>query len=247
MASALLVSPPCLRAEFPKIRIAPGTQHGFLVLRNLSGTILASGDYMEMPTGERMKVRVVFHFRDGSLDDETTIYARRTLRLISNRHIQRGPTFPEPIDFEIDIPGQRVSLRALSNGKEVVTTEPMDLPADLANGILFDLILNLPPDSPKVEVPYLAPGVKPRMVKLAISPETEEPFKAGGRSYKAMKYVVKVNLGGLTGVIAPMIGKQPVDTHVWIMRSFIPSIVRVDGAIYNEGPVWSLQLASPTW
>jgi hypothetical protein len=44
-----------------------------------------------------------------------------------------------------------------------------------------------------------------------------------------------------------MIGKQPPDTHVWITESSVPAIIRVEGALYNEGPVWNIQVASPAW
>ncbi len=84
-------------------------------------------------------------------------------------------------------------------------------------------------------------------MKLAITREGEEQFRVGGRPYKAIKYDVKVNLGGLAGVVAPMIGKQPADTHVWVSESTVPVVLRVEGALYNEGPIWNILLASPSW
>jgi hypothetical protein len=98
-----------------------------------------------------------------------------------------------------------------------------------------------------MEVPFLAAAPKPRLVKLAIAPEGEDPFTVGGHSYKAAKYLVKIELGGVEGVVAPMIGKQPADTHIWVTGGGVPAVVRVDTALYPEGPVWSVQLASPSW
>jgi hypothetical protein len=34
---------------------------------------------------------------------------------------------------------------------------------------------------------------------------------------------------------------------VWVSESGVPAIVRIDGPLYPEGPVWSIELASPTW
>ncbi len=51
----------------------------------------------------------------------------------------------------------------------------------------------------------------------------------------------------ITGIVAPMIGKQPPDAHVWVAENGVPRIVRVDTALYVGGPVWSIQLASPVW
>lgn len=231
-----------------KVRHRAGSAHGFLVLRDQAGVILASGDLTQIPNGDRIRLRVAFHFRDGSFHEETTVYSQRPgLRLISDHLVQRGKSFPNPCDITIDTRGQQVNIRALSNGKEVVKTEHMDLPDDLTNGIALVLVENLQPGDPKIEVPYLALSAKPRMVKLAIAPEGEEQFNVSGRRYKATKYDIRINLGGVAGVVAPMIGKQPADTHVWVNGGNAPTIVRVDGALYPEGPAWSIQLASPVW
>lgn len=244
-----LLAPHCyLRGQDLKVKYRAGAEHGFLVLDDLAGKTLADGEITQIPSHDRVKLHLVLHFRDGSVDDETTVYSQRhTFRLISDRLIQSGKSFPNPCDITIDMLAQQVSVRALAKGKPVVTTEHMDLPPGLANGILFAMIQNLPANGPQVEVPYLAPDAKPRMVKFAITQEGEEPFKIGGHPYKAKKYDVKVNLGGIAGIVAPMIGKQPPDTHVWVTDSAVPAIVRVEGALYAEGPVWNIQVASPTW
>jgi hypothetical protein len=230
------------------VRYREGTARGFLVLRSETGGILASGEFSQIPRGDTVKLRLVFHFRDGSLDDDTAVYAQKsTFRLITDRHIQRGRSFPDPFDITIDARSQQVSIRGSSNGGEAAKTEHMDLPPDLANGLLFNLIKNLPKDSPRIEVSYLALSTKPRMVKLAIAMEKEQQFTVAGRPLNAVEWDVKPELGGLTGLVAPMIGRQPPDSHVWIMEGGVPTIVRVDAALYTGGPVWSIQLASPVW
>jgi hypothetical protein len=230
------------------VRYREGVARGFLVLRSETGAILASGEFSQMPRGDTIKLRLVFHFRDGSVDDDTAIYAQKsTFQLITDRHIQRGRSFPESLDITIDTRSQEVRIRGLSKEAEAVKTEHVDLPPNLANGLLFNLIKNLPKDSPRIEVPYLALSTKPRMVKLAIAMEKEEQFTIAGRPSKAVEWDVKPELGGLTGLVAPMIGKQPPDSHVWIMEGGVPTILRVDSALYNGGPVWSIQLASPVW
>ena len=84
-------------------------------------------------------------------------------------------------------------------------------------------------------------------MKLAIAKGGDDHFTVGGRSYTAAKYDVKVHIGGVAGVVAPMIGKQPPDTHVWVTESKVPAVVRLDSALYTEGPIWSVQFASPVW
>jgi hypothetical protein len=235
-------------AQGVKVRVRDGSARGFLVLRSETGAVLASGEFSQIPQGDRVKVRLVFHFKDGSLNEETTVYSQHsTFRLISDRLVQRGRSFPEPCEMTIDAPSQTVSMRALSKPNQDAKTEHMDIPPDLSNGLLFNLIKNLQSNGPEVKVSYLAASSKPRMVKLAITMEKEAQFTVATRRIKAAVWCVKAELGGLTGIVAPMIGKQPPDTHVWIAENGVPTIVRVDTALYVGGPVWSIQLASPVW
>ena len=102
-----------------KLRYRTASEHGFLILRDPAGAILASGEVTQVPSRHRITLHVVFHFRDGSIDDETTLYSQgETIRLISDRHIQSGKSFPHPCDVMIDVPRQQVSVRDLSNKHE---------------------------------------------------------------------------------------------------------------------------------
>jgi hypothetical protein len=231
-----------------KVRVRDGSARGFLVLRSETGATLASGEFSQVPQGDRIRGRLVFHFKDGSLYDETTVYSQNsTFRLISNRLVETGRAFPEPCEMTIDAHSQTVSMRALSKQGEDAKTEHMDIPTDLSNGLLFNLIKNLQSNASEVKVSYLAPSSKPRMVKLAITMEKEGQFTVAARRIKAAVWDIKAELGGLTGIVAPMIGKQPPDTHVWVAENGVPTVVRVDTALYAGGPVWSIQLASPVW
>ena len=84
-------------------------------------------------------------------------------------------------------------------------------------------------------------------MKLAIAGAGEEPFSTGGATRKAMHYVLKVDIGGIKGFIAPLIGKQPPDSHVWILNGDAPAFVKSEQQLYNEGPVWRIELVSPVW
>jgi hypothetical protein len=62
-----------------------------------------------------------------------------------------------------------------------------------------------------------------------------------------MRYAVKVDIGGISGVIAPIIGRQPPDTHVWMVGGRAPGFLKSEGPLYEDGPVWRIELASPIW
>jgi hypothetical protein len=84
-------------------------------------------------------------------------------------------------------------------------------------------------------------------VKLEISPVGEDSFAVGGSTAKAMRYAVKVDIGGISGVIAPIIGKQPPDTYIWMAGGKAPGFLKSQGPLFQDGPVWEIELASPEW
>src|SRR5947209_17401326 len=85
------------------VRYKEGLVHGFLVLRTQEGEIIAAGDMTQIVQGDRVTNHLVFHFKDGSLQDETVVFTqRRTFRLVSDRLLQKGPAFKRPIDLSID-------------------------------------------------------------------------------------------------------------------------------------------------
>src|ERR1051326_7711318 len=119
-------------------RHSEGLVHGFLVLRALDGQILADGDLNQVARGGRVTSKLVFRFRDGSYHEETAVFSQsHYFQLITNHLVQRGPSFSHPIDMSIDTSQRHVTVRYRDdNGKEKVADERMDLPPDLANGLI---------------------------------------------------------------------------------------------------------------
>ena len=62
---------------------------------------------------------------------------------------------------------------------------------------------------------------------------------------KAAEYIVKVEIGGVAGFVAPLIGKRPTDIHVWVMGGEAPTFVGSEGPLFVGGPVWRMELVSP--
>ena len=232
-----------------KVRYTEGLVHGFLTLKTLDGTHLADGDLIQSASGTRVTSRLVFRFKDGSLQDETAIFSQRqSFRLLSDHLVQKGPAFPHPLDMTIDAVKGQVTVRHTDDdGKEKVDTEHLDQTAGLANGLILTLLKNANPQAPPTKLPFVASTPKPRVVKLEISTAGEDPFSIGGASHKATHYIVKVDLGGVAGVVAPLIGKQPPDSHVWILGGPAPAFVKSEQPFYNGGPLWRIELVSPTW
>jgi len=236
-----------LSAESVAVRFSEGVVRGFLVLRAPDGSIIANGDSIQFARGGRVTNRLVFHFRDGSLQDETAVFTqRKQFQLVSDHLIQRGPSFPHPMEMSIDAASGRVTVRHRDGDKEQVIEERMELPPDLANGIVSTLVKNLAPDAASLTVPMVVASPKPRLVKLLITPAGVERFSAGRNAYKANRFNVKIEIGGIAGVVAPLLGKQPKDASVWIVRGAAPGFVASESQFYQDAPLWRIEFAAPT-
>ena len=84
-----------------------------------------------------------------------------------------------------------------------------------------------------------------RLVKLEILPEGEKAIASGNTKHETVRYVVKVKIGGVAGLVAPLLGKQPPDTHVWVLTGNAPAFVKFEGPIYEGGPIGRIELATP--
>ena len=228
---------------------AEGEIHGFLVLKTLNGDAIAEGDLAQVTHGDRVTAHLVYRFKDGSVNEETTVFSQRgTFRLISDHLVQKGPAFKQPMDLSINGLNGRVTVRYTDDdGKEKVVTDVLKLPPDIANGFLFSVLTNIKPNVPKTTVSIVVATPKPRIVKLTIQPEGEDSFSVVGFSRKATRYVVKIEIGGAAGVVAPLIGKQPPDTHVWLVEGEAPVVIKSEGPLFDGGPVWRTELTNPVW
>lgn len=249
LTCAALLQPGTLAAEAVAVRHQEGLVHGFLVLSTLQGSVLADGDLIQVAHGERVTSQLAFHFKDGSVYDETAVFSqRRTFRLLSDHLVQKGPTFQHPMDVSIDGSTGQVTVRYTDDrGNEKVATERLDLPRDVANGLILTLLKNIRPDATRTTVSMVAATPKPRLVRLAITSQAEDSFSIAGSGRKATHYIVKIEIGGIAGLMAPLLGKQPPEIHVWILRGEAPAFVKSEGELYLGGPIWRIELASPVW
>jgi hypothetical protein len=247
LAGAVLLLPDVQFADTVPVRYLEGLMHGFLVLRTLEGKTIADGQMTQNTRGDRVTSQLTFRFKDGSIYEDTTIFSQRErFRLLSDHVIQRGPSFKQPIDALVDASAGQIKVRYTADkGKEEVVSQRIDLPPDVANGLIFTLMKDLKPTVPRTTVSMVATTPKPRLVKLAILPQGEEPFTIGSFRHKAMHYVVRVEIGGVTGLLAGLMGKQPPDSHIWVLGGEAPAFVKSEGPLYAGGPIWRIQLANP--
>jgi hypothetical protein len=240
---------PSAQAEAIPVRYVQGSFHGFVELRSEDGHVVAWGDSTSMVHGDRVTAETVFHFKDGSVDDEVTVFTqRRTFQLITDHRIQKGPYFPHPMDVLIDVPAGTVTVRSPGkDGKEQVQTDHMKLPPDLANGIVSIVAEDIKQEAPQTTVSMIVMTPKPRVVKLVFTKQGEDSCVVSGFSRKAIHYQIKIDLGGIVAVVAPLIGKAPPNIEMWVVGGTVATFVREVGPLYSEGPMMTIQLASPVW
>ena len=236
-------------AEPVRVHYLEGTLHGFLALTTEQGQVLAAGDLIETVRGDRVTSHLTFHFKDGSLDDETAVYTQHgVFRLISDHHIQRGPYFPHPLDMMIDVAkGVVVTRSPGKDGKDEIATDRIKMPADLYNGLVIPVIKNISPDAGETKVSMIVSTPKPRLVTLDIMPQAPGTFFLAGMPRKATVYEVKIELGGVAGIIAPVIGKQPPNISIELFRSELPAFLRETGPLFEGCEALTISLIGPTW
>lgn len=245
---ALLTVPAAHSAPLA-VRHAAGLLRGFLLLSSLDGKQLAAGDLSQVAVNDRVTNHLVFRFKDGSVHDETVVYSQRgTLRVLTYRLVQKGPSFRPNTELSFDCASGLVKVHTRdSDGKETASSDRMDIPPDVANGMILTLLVNFPAGNPPTTVSMLATTPKPRLVKIMLTEQGEDSFSLAGTSTMATHYVGKFEIGGVEGVLAKVLQKQPPDIHAWVVGGDAPGFVKMETALYSGGPVWRIELASPVW
>jgi hypothetical protein len=233
-------------AESVVVRYPEGVAHGFLVLRTLDGKPIADGESTQVAHGDRVTNRMWFKFTDGSIYEQTTVFSQSgTFHLVSDHVLQKGPTFERPMETAIDTASGQVTVRYKEHDEEKVLTKRLQLPPDVANGMLFAVLKNVSRDAPKTTVSYVATTPKPRLVNIEFIPQGQEAFSIGRSTHKAIRYAVTVKIGGFAGAVATILGKKPPNIQAWVLAKDAPALVRWDGPLNSDGPVWRMELAIP--
>lgn len=228
----LIVMSPAAGAEPVRVRFTEGVGHGFLVLKNDRGDVLAHGELVQVPRGMRIENRLTFRFTDGSLWEETlTFTQQKVFRLMSYRQVQRGPAFSGAADVAFDRDTGRYRARI---GDDERAEGTVDLPEDMYNGMISTLMKNLPPGA-KASGRILVFTPKPQLLDTEISPEGEDRYLVGDTARTATRFVLKMELRGVSKVVASILGKDPPEVRYWIATGPAPAFVKFAGPMFLKG------------
>jgi hypothetical protein len=163
LISTCILSGVAASASPVAVHYREGFIHAFLVLSTLDGVAIAAGDLTQVARGNQVTTQVAFRFKDGSRQEETTVFSqRRDFRLISYHLVQKGPSFKNASDLSVACATGQVTVRYTDDdGKEKVANEHFALPPDLGNGLIPTLLMNIPDGTSQIEVPMVVAGECP--------------------------------------------------------------------------------------
>ena len=235
------------------VRYPEGMLHGFLVLKNQSGTIIARGDQLQTPRRDgRIASRMTFRFTDGSLLDERVVFSQEDVFIVYEYHLsQRGPAFAQNAEAFFERPSRKYRVRTVDSddGKVDITEGDLDqLPASTYNGMVITLLKNLAPDR-SATVRMVAFTPTPRFIGLELTPVGKTRASFGNESKTAVQYAIKPRLGFFLKIGAKLTGKDPPDSHAWIISEDVPAFAKFVGplSMSGTGAPWTIELTSPTW
>ncbi|GFO64906.1 hypothetical protein GMPD_28250 [Geomonas paludis] len=239
----------CVRAQAAPVpvRFTEGMVRGFLELNDTSGRRIASGDFLQLPREGEIKTRIVLYFKDGSLHDETVIFSQQQKFLLkSYRLIQKGKSFEDDLDVSLErgTGKYRVKVKG-KDGQEKVLVGELELPADVYNGMVPTVMKNLTKGS-RETIHMVAFTPTPRIIELEMVPAGSTRIQIGDVEKSASHYILKPHLG-LLRLPATLLGKSPPDNHIWTILDEVPAFVKFEGPLATGGPVWRIELTSPTW
>jgi len=247
LATTGMAAPLQEREGLVAVRYVEGTLHGYLRLRSIAGDPIAEGELLQVPRRRGLDSRMVFRFRDSSFFEERVVFTQREVfRMASYSLVQRGPSFAEDLEVNLDGSGKYdVKATSRDDGKVKTWSGTLDLPADTYNGMIVVIAKNLAAgDTQRVHLVAFTP--KPRLVSLELAPSGTTSVRIGAHSQQAVHFTLKPKLGAMIGFFAKVTGKMPPDSHAWIVTEGAPGFVRFEGPLYS-GPVWRLELAAPAW
>jgi hypothetical protein len=238
----LLLSPIPATAAPVNVRFTESASRGFIALYGEGAEPLAHGEVVQIPRGDRIESRMLIRFKDGSVYDETVTFTqRKVFRLVAYKLTHKGPSFPEA-EYAFDRDTRHYRARHDDETSEGTLDE---IPEDLHNGMTGVLLRNLSAGAGATgHILVFTP--KPRVLRSEMRVEGEDKFYVD-TARTAARYLVKLEIGGLTGKIASLIGKEPPDLRYWIATGPVPAFVKFEGAMFLNGPRWRIELAPPRW
>jgi hypothetical protein len=173
-----------------------------------------------------------------------TFTQQRVFQLVAYHAVQRGRSFPQDQEITFDRARGRYAVVTRAGGAEERHEGTLELPPDVYNGMGSILARNLGGGTAQAQLLAFTP--KPLLLRMTLAPEGTDTYWIGGEARPATRYLMSLEVPGLRGVAAALVGKDPPDVRYWITRS-PPAFLRFEGAMFLDGPTWRIEVAAPRW
>ena len=88
---------------------------------------------------------------------------------------------------------------------------------------------------------------EPHVLELHFAAEARDRYWVGSTAESATRFLVEPRVPGVRGVVASIAGKQPPSFRMWLTPDPAPALMKFEGPLYADGPIWRIIPASPTW
>jgi hypothetical protein len=112
---------------------------------------------------------------------------------------------------------------------------------------MTSLVLKSMRPGAEATVHMLAFMPEPQVLELHLSLEGSDQFVVGSTAEKANRFLIEPRVPGVKGVLASLVGKQPSPIRMWLTPDPAPGMLKVEGALYRDGPIWRITPAVPRW
>jgi hypothetical protein len=140
----------------------------------------------------------------------------------------------------------RATVQQTRNDEPKSAEGTLEMPPDLYNGMALVVLKNLP-EGASVSARMAVFLPTPRLIRMELGPESQERVFVGAQARPAVRYLVNLEVGGVAGAIAALVGKDPPDLRYWLVTGPVPAFVRFQGAMFLNGPQWRVELTPVEW
>jgi len=232
------------------VRFPEGATHGYLTVRDESGSRLADGELIQRMRGHLVEAHLLFRFKDGSVHDERVTFTQHRVFMLQTYTLeQRGPSFPSPVSLSLDRKSGAYRVQSLdAEPATILSSGRLDLPPDVCNGMVLTLLRNLPPGGEEtVHVVAFTPD--PKIVPLRLAPGNTSTVRIGDLAKEVTQYILEPKLARLTALFGKLLGKLPAEFHyrVWLLTDDVPAFAGFEGPLYLHGPTWRIEQNMPSF
>lgn len=242
IAAFLLLAKP---AASVKVTSFAAALHGFPALRDMSGKILADGEFAQWLEGERLHVKLIYRFKDNREIEEKAEFRQRP-ELIQEkwswREVKDGKLFRS---FAADFgSGQATAENGEGRGHKRWSEKLKVESGRTFAGFGFVLaIMNLREGliaGKKVDLAAIAFIPEPRAVSVEISHAGSDQMRMADRHLKGDRFVIHPKIPRIVKlfIAAP-------DTHIWLTTPAPSGFLRMEGPLVEPSdPVIRIDLLS---